>query len=156
MTRLPYFLAFGLILAIGCGGSANQPRTARSAGGESAQTVSATSDEGDAEGRPMTEGYDSPQAENSPEQPTPMHVDDGSSGLVQEISGLEGDLQSALNLSSLDCGAAQDLNEQICALSERVCGIAEDNPDDRGTQDRCEDGRARCARATTRTEDRCP
>ncbi|MCB9599706.1 MAG: hypothetical protein H6720_05050 [Sandaracinus sp.] len=67
---------------------------------------------------------------------------------------VEDALHDALGLASVDCGDARDLRDRICELGERICDLADESGDS-VTDDRCEDGRARCERARRRVADRC-
>lgn len=67
----------------------------------------------------------------------------------------EDSLHDALGLASVDCDSARDLRDRICELGNRICTIANEHPDDRVTEDRCEDGQDRCERARRRVDDRC-
>lgn len=67
----------------------------------------------------------------------------------------EDSLHDALGLASVDCDSARELRDRICELGNRICTIANEHPDDRVTEDRCEDGQDRCERARRRVDDRC-
>ncbi len=88
----------------------------------------------------------------------PQHfVDPAVSGyttLVARTAELDQVLQ--MNSGTGICSDAFALRDEICALSDRVCAIANRNPEDDATQERCEDGRGRCTRATERVAERCP
>lgn len=57
--------------------------------------------------------------------------------------------------SSLDCGGACDAGHRLCALSDRICEVADRNDGDPEIAGRCADGRARCARARARLAEAC-
>lgn len=78
------------------------------------------------------------------------------SDLYDELVQASIDLDQATTLASVDCSSARDLRDQICDLSSRICEIADDNPDDDPTVERCRDGRARCRGASNRVAQSCP
>lgn len=78
------------------------------------------------------------------------------SDLYDELVQTSIDLDQATTLASVDCSSARDLRDRICDLSGRICEIADDNPDDDPTAERCRDGRARCRGAAQRVSQSCP
>ena len=48
------------------------------------------------------------------------------------------------------CDAADQYRDQICDLSQRICGIADAHPEFEDIRTRCTDSTARCASATER------
>ena len=78
------------------------------------------------------------------------------SNLYDELVQASIDLDQATTLSTVDCSSARDLRDRICELSERICDIADDHPDDDPTAERCRDGEARCRGASNRVRQSCP
>lgn len=54
-----------------------------------------------------------------------------------------------------DCGSACEGGERLCALSERICEIADRHPGDGEIGGRCADGRERCRIARERLSAAC-
>lgn len=139
-------LAGSLLFAVACGGASHSD--------ESATAYAPPSSEESAGGE--SEGPRGMSTDSEGAAQTMTVADSDTEDLMQEISGFELSLAEALDISEVDCDAARDLGSQICNLSERVCDIAADHPEDNATRQRCTDGRERCERANSRTDDRCP
>ena len=54
-----------------------------------------------------------------------------------------------------DCRAAPDLRDRICELAQRICAIAERDPNDRALAQTCESAREACDQATLRVGHAC-
>jgi hypothetical protein len=54
-----------------------------------------------------------------------------------------------------DCARVCTLRANICALADKICAVAARYPSDPATRSRCDDGRARCARAKLDAAARC-
>ncbi len=127
----------------GCGGSAardSYPAVSESAGGD----VSVNVDPGTA---PTTTATTTDGSGGEPSAPI---ADWDAMNL--EMVDLDGQFES--ELSAGNCDGAGDLRDRICQLSERICELA-DQTEDPLTEQRCEDGTARCASARERVADSC-
>lgn len=92
-----------------------------------------------------------PSAAHAPEPL--LAVDARSSQMLQREEALDASL-----LGAPDCPRAREHLRALCELAEAICaerGAATD-PSAPEQDPRCADARARCTRATERTEDRCP
>lgn len=52
--------------------------------------------------------------------------------------------------SAHDCSAACEAGARVCDLADRICTIAARHEGDRELEERCDDGHARCSRASAR------
>lgn len=92
------------------------------------------------------------------EPPPPVSDEDREllDGFTPEATALGEELDQALALGeAVDCGAARDLRDRICDLSERVCRIASRHPEEPEAGERCDDGQIRCDRAKSGVLGRC-
>jgi hypothetical protein len=135
-----------LSLASACGGAAMTSGSADGASGEEAGAAESTTggDYGGAEGGEMIAEPLGPEEQNT--------ID----GYEDEVTQLVGDLDGAMTLATPNCGRAGDLRDAICDLAERICGIADNNPEHTDVATQCDDGRERCETARQRVGDRCP
>ncbi|MEM9067947.1 MAG: hypothetical protein AAGE52_05550 [Myxococcota bacterium] len=72
-----------------------------------------------------------------------------------ELTSFSAEFDRTLELATIDCESARNLRDRICELSARICGIAEENPADLPTAERCEDGSTRCESASERVASSC-
>lgn len=160
MNKLPYILLACVLTS--CGGSASQPSAGYeeeadySAGGGEAPMAD---DSAGADGAATTSVSEEPGMMPEPYPPqgvtTVRQVGPGSD-LYDELVQASIDLDQATTLAAVDCSSARDLRDRICDLSGRICEIADDNPNDDPTAERCRDGRARCRGASNRVSQSCP
>jgi hypothetical protein len=74
----------------------------------------------------------------------------------REMDDLAIQLDEAMPMTSaLDCDAAGRIKDRICELAGRICAISERHPADGSVREKCDDGQARCERATNDVANRC-
>jgi hypothetical protein len=73
---------------------------------------------------------------------------------MDEIDNLSKRLEGTLALSTPDCTSAWSLRDRICDLADRICDLAGRSAE-QDVAERCNDGRARCQRATSRVRETC-
>ena len=71
--------------------------------------------------------------------------------LYLELRNRSDDLHLLGSEGAPDCARIDHLTKQVCTLAERICRIAEKEPPGSTSAKYCEDGKARCTRATERS-----
>jgi hypothetical protein len=90
---------------------------------------------------------------SSPSASSPALATDPVVAAAQEQQALEHDLSLRFEAHEvIDCVEAERLRDQICTLADRICAIAEREPEREAL---CRDSRDRCERARQRVEQRC-
>jgi hypothetical protein len=64
-------------------------------------------------------------------------------------------LEAAERLRAANCPSARERGKTICRLAERICGLVDRDPNVVSVERHCDDARARCRTARSRTESRC-
>jgi len=137
-------LAGTLLLTAACGGASMAAGADESAGTSAASEETAGGD------------YAAEGGETMISQPLGVEDQQAHDGYEDEVTQLMGDFDGAMELASPDCGRAGQLRDAICDLADRICNIAEDNPEHTDVADQCQDGQSRCDSARNRVGDRCP
>jgi hypothetical protein len=89
-----------------------------------------------------------------PSSTRPVEVTTDPKLAVKQLAQATKELDDLLAAGAPDCGAAKTLRDRICALAARICELAERNKDPELNQ-RCEESKASCKRATTRVARVC-
>jgi hypothetical protein len=161
IRRLCFSLgAIPLLVATGCGAGAREAAPAQTPASESYGAPAEESNAAKEAPRAPTDDRSAPGAPAPAQAPAAGSAFPGSTkgearpAEADDIDALSKRLEGALTLSVPDCTTAWSLRDRICDLADRICDMAGRSAE-RDVVERCNDGRTRCERATSRVRESC-
>ncbi|MEM9192863.1 MAG: hypothetical protein AAGF12_27055 [Myxococcota bacterium] len=86
----------------------------------------------------------------------PSGGDEGEfSSLFDSMSREFDQLGTMLSAAEVDCDSAAVIAGRICDLADRICAIAEEQPEEEGVRQQCEEGQRRCVEANDAFAEAC-